>query len=198
MPYAEDHAGIYRVVDTSTGACYVGQSRRLKKRIAEHFRLLGHGTHPNPHLQNAYNLAGRDAFSAEMEVLCDDPKELDVIEEAFLQGDAKFDESPRLFNISSTARKPMDGRKHTDATKARISAAKAGQTEHVTTEYKAKLSKSQRARALRDPEYRAKVIFIVSNPDLSYAERGRRVGIDTSTARKIALKYKNERDLTNG
>lgn len=198
MPYAEDYAGVYRVVDTSTGACYVGQSRRLKKRIAEHFRLLGHNAHPNPHLQNAYNLAGRDSFSAEIEVLCDDPKELDVIEEAFLRGDAKFDESPRLFNISSTARTPMDGRKHTGATKARISAAKLGRTDHVTEGYKAKLSQVKRRRALLDPEYRAKVVFIVSNPDMSYAERGRRVGVDTSRARKIALKYKDEKDLTNG
>lgn len=198
MPYAEDYAGVYRVVDVSTGCCYVGQSRRLKKRISEHFRLLGNGAHPNRHLQNAYDKAGKDAFVAEIEVLCDDPTELDVIEEAFLCGEAKFDESPKLFNISSTARTPMHGRRHTEQSRAQISASKLGKRDHVTPEYKAKLSAAHRKAALRDPEYRERVIFIVSNPNLSYAERGRRVGVDTSTARKIALKYKDEKDLLDG
>jgi group I intron endonuclease len=198
MPYAADYAGIYRVVDQTTATCYVGQSRRVKKRIAEHFRLLRHGRHPNHHLQAAYDRAGESAFQAEVEVACEDPKDLDLLEEAFLQGDAKFDLSPTLFNISSTARTPMEGRCHTEETRSRISFAKRGRREHVTPEYRAKLSAVRRAAALADPEFRRKVKFIAENPQLSYAERGRRLGTDTSTVRKLAMKYGSAKETLNG
>lgn len=197
MPYAEDTAGIYRIVDTSTGHCYVGQSRRLRKRIAEHFRLLRKGLHPNAHLQQAFS-SNPSTFTHEIEVRCDDPNDMDAIEEAFLTGEAKFDESPSLFNVSSTARTPMQGRSHTDETREQISKSKRGRRDHVTSAYRAKLSAAQRTRALSDPEYLARVKFIVQNPHLSYAERGRRVGIDTSTARKLALKYAHQKEIFDG
>lgn len=198
MPYSEDAAGIYRIVDTSTGHCYIGQSRRLKKRIAEHFRLLRHGIHPNRHLQDAYMRSGAEAFAAEIEVYCEDPVDMDVVEDAFLTGEARFDNSPNLFNISSTARTPMEGRRHTDETRQQISEAKRGRREHVTPEYRAKLSSAHRARLLANPEYRERIKFIVQNPHLSYAERGRRVGLDTSTTRKLALRYANEKEALDG
>lgn len=189
MPYANDTAGIYRVTDTIAGTCYVGQSRRLKKRLAEHMRLLRLGIHPNQHMQESFEANGEDAFRTEIEVEVEDPSDLDVIEEAFLQGNAWFDESPRLFNISSTTHTPMSGRKHSEASRAKISKAKAGRTGHVTPEYRAKLSAAQRARAMSNPTTRARIKFIVNHPEMSYAERARRTGTDTSTARKLAIKY---------
>lgn len=197
MPYAEDYAGVYRIVDLTTDTCYVGQSKRLKKRISEHFRLLNLGTHPNRHLQNAFNLAGPDAFRGEIEAYCEDPADMDTLEVAFLTGEARFDESPRLFNISSTARTPMSGRRHTETTKQQIKTKKLGRTEHVTAEYRKKLSAAQTRRFLKDPEWVARVKFIVQNPHLSYAERGRQVGLDTSTTRRLALKYSNLKELLN-
>lgn len=198
MPYAQDRAGIYRVVDRTTGTCYVGQSRRLRKRIAEHFRLLGLRQHPNPHLQAAYDRAGPDALHAEIEVYCDDPHDLDLLEEAFLSGEAHFDTSPGLFNISSTARAPMSGRSHTGETRARISAKKKGQVAHVTDAYRAKLSAAHLRRLLGNPEFAARVKFVVQNPDLSYAERGRRIGLDTSSTRKLALRYAPLKEILDG
>lgn len=189
MPYANDYPGVYRIVDTVSQTCYVGQSRSVRKRIGEHFRLLRKGEHPNPHLQFAFDCVGESRVTSHIEITCEDPADLADLEEAFLQGEARFDDSPKLFNISSTAHRPMHGRKHTDLTKAQISATKTGRKNHVTEEYRGKLSKAQRARALSDPEHLAKVMFIVENPHLSYAERGRRVGLDTSRARRLALKY---------
>lgn len=198
MPYAEDYAGIYRIVDNSTGTCYVGQSKRLKKRIAEHFRLLKLGMHPNPHLQDAFNASGPESFQGEIEAYCGDPNEMDVLEEAFLQGRAWFNASPKLFNISSTAREPMKSRNHTEATRARISAVKSGRREHVTAEYREKLAAAHLRRHLSDPEFVRRAKFIVQNPHLTYAERGRQVGLDTSSTRRIALKYANIEELLNG
>jgi group I intron endonuclease len=198
MPYAVDHAGIYRIVDLVTGTCYVGQSKRLKKRIAEHFRLLNLGTHPNPHLQGAFDRSGPKAFRGEVEVLCEDSSDMDAIEGAFLTGEAWFGTSQKLFNISTTARAPMSGRGHTDETRARISAKKRGGVDHVTPEYRDKLAAAQRHRYLSDPEFVRRVKFIVQNPQLSYAERGRRIGLDTSSTRKLALKYSNLKEPFDG
>jgi group I intron endonuclease len=198
MPYAQDFCGVYRIVDAFTGHCYVGQSRRVRKRIGEHFRLLRHGIHPNEHMQTAFNVAPEGAFQAEIEAYFEDPADMDLVEEAFLQGEAKFDDSPHLFNISSTARAPMENRNHTDKTKAQISRAKRGRTDHVTAEYREKLAAVSRRRRLQDLEFVAKVKFLVQNTHLSYAERGRRVGLDTSSARKLALKYANDQEFLNG
>ena len=188
MPYAEDHIGIYRIVNTVSNKAYVGQSLRVKKRVQEHFRLLRLGKHTNQHLQRSYDKHGEDAFVWELEVFCEDASDLDLIENAFLQGEAYFDE-PLAYNIADYAKVPMRGKKHTDKTKRQISLAKVGKRDHVTDTYRQRLSAAQQKRHHEDPSFVAKVRFIVDNPHMSYAERGRVVGADTSSVRKLALKY---------
>jgi len=198
MPYAKDFAGIYVIRNNMTGKGYVGQSSRMRKRLADHFNFLRRGTHPNQHLQHAFFKYGEGAFSYAFEAVCEDVMELDMLEEAYLSGEAVFDDTPVYYNISGTAHVPMRGRAHTDTTKAKISATKAGRTEHVTDEYRAALSKGQLRRVLSDPTRMARIKFIVENPHLSYAERGRQVGVDTSTARKIALRYTPLKEMFHG
>lgn len=198
MPYSEDYAGIYVIRNDLTGNGYVGQSCRMKKRVADHFNLLRRGIHPNAHLQNAFKKYGSAAFSYKFEVICEDSSELDLLEEVYLSGVAKFDDTPVYYNISNTAHVPMRGRKHTEKTKAKISKTKKGNKDHVTPQYKESLSRGQMRRILANKEYLGKVKFIVNNHHLSYAERGRQVGIDTSTARKIALRYTPIKETLNG
>lgn len=198
MPYAEDFAGIYVIRNIHTGNGYVGQSVNLRKRIADHFNLLRRGAHPNSHLQRAFAKYGEAAFTYDFEVVCEDAAELDMLEEAYLTGGAVFDDTAVYYNISNTAHVPMRGRQHTQDTKSKISAAKRGRVEHVTEEYRAKLSAAQMQRTLSNDKKRAQIMFIVNNPHLSYAERGRRVGVDTSTARKIALRYTPLKEIING
>jgi group I intron endonuclease len=198
MPYVEDFSGIYVIRNSVTGNGYVGQSARMRKRIADHFNLLRRGTHPNQHLQNSFSKYGEGAFSYDFEVVCDDPAELTALEEAYLSGGAKFDDTPVYYNISKTAHTPMRGRSHTAETKAKIARSKEGRTEHVTPAYRALLASAQRARHLADPDFVSRVKYIVSNPHLSYAERGRHVGLDTSAARRLALKYANDKEFLNG
>lgn len=189
MPYSEDFAGIYKIVNTATGACYVGQSQRLKKRIKEHFRLLRWNKHTNPKLQNAYNKYGADNFQAHIEAYCDDTDDMDVIENAFLTGEAWFEE-PVVYNIADFAKAPMRNKLHSEAARERIRVGRrATSFDYRSQEYRATLSRAQQARALQNPAFVAKVKFIVDNDHMSYAERGRRVGIDASSARKLALKY---------
>lgn len=189
MPYKIDICGIYKIVNKVTGQCYVGQSQRIKKRLKEHFRLLRRGTHTNPHLQNSYNKYGAEAFYGAIEVECPNLEELDQLENMFLKGDAWFEE-PTFYNIADFAKAPMRGRRHSEETKERIRLGRRASTfDFQSPEYRKSLSDAQMARFHSDPKFVAKLRFIVENPHLTYAERARRLGSDTSSVRKLALKY---------
>jgi group I intron endonuclease len=191
VPYKIDVCGIYKIVNRVTGQCYVGQSQRVKKRLKEHFRLLRWGKHTNPHLQNAYNKYGSDAFYGAIEVECKNLDELDQLENAFLKGDAWFEE-PTVYNIADFAKAPMRGKQHSEEVKQRIRLGRRATTfDYRSPEYRATLSQAQMARNHSDPKFVAKLKFIVDNPDLTYAERARRLGSDTSSVRKLALKYQH-------
>jgi group I intron endonuclease len=167
----------------------------MRKRIADHFNLLRGNRHPNSHLQRAFNKYGEPAFSYDFEVICEDPDERDMLEEVYLSAEAVFDDTPTYYNISTTAHVPMRGKTHTESTKSKISATKQGRTEHVTEEYRRRLAEAQRRRHFSDSNFVAKVKFIIENEHMSYAERGRILGMDTGSVRKKALKYKHLRGI---
>ena len=191
MPYKIDICGLYKIVNKVTGQCYVGQSQRCKKRIKEHFRLLRWNKHTNSHLQNAYNKYGAENLYGAIEVEVNNLDELDKLENAFLKGDAWFDE-PTVYNIADFAKAPMRGKYHSEEVKERIRLGRRASTfDFRSPEYRATLSKAQMARYHEDPKFVAKLIVILENPDLSYAERARQLGADTSAVRRLALKYTN-------
>lgn len=198
MPYANDLMGVYKVVNTATNECYVGSSRHVKKRTSEHFRLLRHGFHPNPLLQQSFDSYGEKFFKWDLEVLCEDERELGNIEEMFLRKEAIFYE-PCIFNISTSAKAPMTGRNHTEETKRRLhERRKASSYDYSSKEQRKKLSEAHTRRLLSNPAHLARIKFILDNPDMSYAERGRVIGLDTSSVRKLALRYQDNKDLQHG
>lgn len=195
MPYAIDFCGIYRIVNKITNECYVGQSQRVRKRLREHFRLLKSQKHPNQRLQNSYNKYGSDAFTGEVEVVVDDLQELDMLEEGFINGDARFD-SPVVYNVANFAKAPMRGRFHSEETRCKIREAKAKSGfDYKSPEWRASLRAGQQRRFTENPDFRKKVNFILSNEHLSYAERARRIKSDTGSVRKLYLKYKDKKEL---
>lgn len=195
MPYAVDYCGIYRIVNTQKNECYVGQSQRVKKRIREHFRLLRGDKHPNARLQNAYNKYGHESFFADLEVIVDRLDELDQLEEAFINGVAKFD-SPVVYNIADFSKAPMRGRFHSEEARCKIrKAIEARNFDYSSPEWRASLRAGQMRRNLEDENFVKKVRFILENDHLSYAERGRQLGVDTSSVRKLYLKYKDNKEL---
>jgi len=189
MPYAKDYIGIYKIVNAINGSCYIGQSQRVKKRIKEHFRLLNLNTHTNKKLQNAFNKYGESAFSWELEVECENTSELDQLEECFLQGEATFAE-PMIYNIANYAKVPMRNKCHTEETKKKLSIIRLlSDYKYKTKEYRDNLKASHFKRLMQDKEYVAKIKFIIDNSDMSYAERGRILGTDASSVRKINVRY---------
>lgn len=191
MPYKINTCGIYKIVNKATGQCYVGQSQRMEKRIKEHFRLLRWNKHTNKHLQNAYNKYGSENFYGAIEVECSDLEELDMLEETFLKGFAWFTE-PTVYNIADFAKAPMRGKTHSEEVKQRIRLGRRASTFNFKSdEYRDTLSKAQMARYREDPKFIAKLKFVLENDTMSYAERARQLGADTSSVRRLALKYKH-------
>lgn len=191
MPYKIDVCGIYKIVNRATNQCYVGQSQRCKKRLKEHFRLLRWNKHTNSHLQNSYNKYGAENFYGEIEAECESLEELDRLEEAFLQGDAWFDE-PAVYNIADFAKAPMRGKTHSEEVRERIRLGRRATTfDYRSPEYRKTLSEAQMARIFADPKFVAKLKYILDNSNMSYAERARQLGADTSSIRRLALKYQH-------
>jgi group I intron endonuclease len=189
MPYKTEICGIYKIVNMATGQCYVGQSQNIKKRISEHFRLLRANKHTNQHLQNSYNKYGHKEFYGSVEVECSSLEELDKLENCFLSGEAWFEE-PVVYNIADFAKAPMRGKTHSEEARQRIRLGRRASTfDYKSKEYKATLSQAQVARYLSDPKFVAKLKFILENDSMSYAERARRLDADTSSVRRLAVKY---------
>ena len=55
--------GIYCIENKINGKKYVGMAKDIALRWRSHCSHLSHGTHPNAHLQSAWNKYGADAFS---------------------------------------------------------------------------------------------------------------------------------------
>lgn len=191
MPYKINTCGIYKIVNKVTEQCYVGQSQRMEKRLKEHFRLLRWNKHTNQHLQNAYNKYGAENFYGAIEVECSNLEELDLLEEAFLKKEAWFTE-PTVYNIADFAKAPMRGKTHSEEAKERIRLGRRATTfDFQSAKYRDTLSKAQMARFHGDPKFVAKIKFVVENDHMSYAERARQLGADTSAVRRLAIKYKH-------
>lgn len=55
-------SGVYVIQCLANGKSYVGSTKNLVRRKAEHFRLFRRVRHSNSHLQNAWNKYGENAF----------------------------------------------------------------------------------------------------------------------------------------
>lgn len=71
VTHLRDVPGVYRIVHTPTGDCYVGSTVRIRSRVREHFNALRNAAHPVLALQDRYDADGQDAFRAEVLELCE-------------------------------------------------------------------------------------------------------------------------------
>lgn len=77
--------GIYEIINTTNNKRYIGSSRNTYKRIWQHQKYLKTNTHPNLHLQSAYNKYGLDYFKFKHIVTCE-VKDLLFYEDSIIQG----------------------------------------------------------------------------------------------------------------
>jgi group I intron endonuclease len=111
-------SGIYRILNTENGKCYVGSATNLQKRKSEHFRRLRGGIHVNARLQSSWNKHGEMAFEFSILELVDDHTLLVEREQFWID---TLESVVRGYNISPKAGSQL-GMKHTKEARAKIAA----------------------------------------------------------------------------
>lgn len=113
-------SGIYRIIDFK-GREYIGSSVDLQKRKYDHFWMLENNRHSNIKLQ---------AFFNKYRNVTESPLRFEIIEicekVALLSKEQEYLNSVPYYNISTDAKAPMNGRKHSAGTKKRMSESKKG------------------------------------------------------------------------
>ena len=148
-------AGVYAIVHTASGRMYVGSSVRLRRRWADHRRLLRRGSHSNRYLQAAWSTYGEDAFEfVLLEEVADITKVIER-EQAWLD-ELRPTDRARGFNLSPTASSVL-GLRFTPEQRERVAAGQRGRpksAEHraniwanrqMTNEHRARLAANGRA-----------------------------------------------------
>jgi group I intron endonuclease len=123
-------AGIYEILNTTSGKRYIGSASNLKKRWRDHSRELNRGMHYSILLQRAWNKYGGAAFKFLPILTC--AKSMLLFYEQQL-----LDKARPEYNINPTAGSRV-GARHSPETRAKISAALVGRK--LSAEHCASLS----------------------------------------------------------
>lgn len=142
-------SGIYIILNSVNGKCYVGQAVDIKRRWRGHLCDLKKGKHHCKHLQFAWNKYGAASF--EWLVLDEvNPDQL-TEQEQFWMDYLRFT-GAYLYNTSLASGSPL-GCKRSPETKAKIQAARAGWK--PSAEHRARISAAHLGKKV-SPEVRAR------------------------------------------
>lgn len=139
---AKPHTGIYAIVNKVNGRMYIGSAMRFNKRWKEHMRGLESGKHHSRFLSRCWAKHGADNFEFKILLYCS-AENLLMYEQAFLdfynpiyntakiagsQIGYKHTEETRARMSASRPKdfSPMTGKKHSEETKSKISASRTG------------------------------------------------------------------------
>jgi group I intron endonuclease len=127
---------VYKITNIKNGKPYIGSSLDVYKRLYRHRNSLMRGTHPNLHLQAAYNIDGVESFT--FEVLEDTPKDRKILAEREQYWINFYDAAnpEKGYNILPLAHSNI-GFKHSEAAKEAIRKARLGK--HLSKEAKRKV-----------------------------------------------------------
>lgn len=135
--------GIYRITGPG-GRIYIGSSDNVRRRWKSHKAQLRRGVHHNRLLQADWNEAGEAVFTFAVLEEVANPDDLIVIEQRYL--DAAM-AAGFTYNLALDCRSPGRGILHTEAAKAKMSAAaKAASLSPANLQ-----GKSKRVRGSRNP-----------------------------------------------
>lgn len=151
-------SGIYEIICITNRRKYIGSAVDLGKRWSEHVRQLKENKHHSRHLQRTWNKYGQDDFVFRVIEYCDKGSLIDREQHYIDTEKPVFNSRPVAnsqlgFRHSKESRlkmsmsrdrnfSPMTGRRHTEETKAKISAAKRGVKQ-------SEIAVSRRAAAIR-------------------------------------------------
>ena len=187
-------SGIYAILHLATQKFYIGSTNDLSQRRRRHFYTLDKGTHPNPHLQQAYN---RDRSSFVWEVLELTPqKNLLIREQEFLNSTQSFIRNVG-YNILHIAGSPQ-GRVHSEATKLKISNSRKGKIHSKETRERISSSNKGRTAPNKDKpmteEWKMKISR--SKKGKPHTEEQRRKMTESRTGKVLSDEHK--RNISKG
>jgi group I intron endonuclease len=134
-------SGIYVIRNLNNGKCYVGSARNLTQRQRDHFRMLRGGYHHSRHLQSAWNQYGEECFQFFPIAFIADASRLVEFEQMAIDSyraakqDCGYNMRPKAesnlghkFSAETVEKNRLSntGRKHSEATRALMSAAHQG------------------------------------------------------------------------
>jgi len=129
-------SGIYQIVNTENGKCYVGSSKSIRDRWWEHKKFLKENKHASKRLQNSWNKYGEETFSFVILEIVENFNELLIREQYWIDYYQSYLEG-KGFNIRRKAESNL-GMVHTQEAKDRIRIAVKNRK--VSPETKKKLS----------------------------------------------------------
>ena len=156
-------SAIYQIINSKTGAYYIGSTTNTTTRFASHRYRLRRGIHNNPYLQNSWNKHGEAAFEFRIVGICP-PDKLATIEQYMIDNlrpeyNLNLTSTNRIGMHSQVAKEKIRnfrlGRKLSAETKARISKALVG-NHNLSESGRSKIIASNRNR-IRSKESRAKI-----------------------------------------
>jgi group I intron endonuclease len=106
--------GVYKIRCEPNGKVYIGSTNDLLRRWREHRKMLRATTHPNPHLQAAWNKYGETCFIFEVVEVVDGAETVD--REQYWIDSLQCCDRRVGFNLSPSA-KHNTGYRHTDSAK---------------------------------------------------------------------------------
>lgn len=109
-------SGIYRILNTQNGKCYIGSAKNHIRRLKQHRNALDQNKHNNKKLQRAWLKYGESAFVFELVELVGDVSKLLVREQHWIDAESGADHG---YNINPTAGSCL-GRTLSDETKRKI------------------------------------------------------------------------------
>ena len=118
---SDKESGVYLIKNTVNSKCYVGSSINIRKRLFWHYNSLMRGTHPNNHLQSAFNKDGKNNFKF-IPILNTLPKYNTVLEQ-WVKDKSFYDCS---YNIATDCKAPYLGKKMKKEEKIKISERNKG------------------------------------------------------------------------
>jgi len=145
--------GIYEIRHVESGKRYIGSSIHVKKRFKAHKSMLRNGSHHSPHLQNAWDLYGKEAFQFSVLEECSKDVLLEVEQRWLDETEVYLPENG--YNISQDATAVMTGRTHTEASRQKMRDSLAAYYENnpgpnlgkeFSDEWKANIGKASKER----------------------------------------------------
>jgi len=129
-------AGVYLLLNTRNGKAYVGSTRNLRTRRAEHLRKLRRGEHHSAKLQNAWRKHGAEAFEFKVLAVVE-PGRLLATEQHWIE---HYDAARSGYNVMPKAGSAA-GHRLSAAAKARMSVARKGRP--LTLEHRQAIARAR-------------------------------------------------------